>query len=130
MAMKHATEYVRGLQYKLRSMGVPMDECAYIFGDNKSVLVSSGTPLSQMKKKSNYIAYHHVCDGATLDEWRTTYINTHENITDLMIKNIPSRIKRTKFCKMLLYFLTPSIEAGEKDDHHATATAVKILPGQ
>ena len=46
MAMKHATEYVRGLRYKLRSMGIPVDECAYIYGDNKSVLVNSGTPHS------------------------------------------------------------------------------------
>ena len=30
MAMKHATEYVRGLRYKLRLMGIPVEECAYI----------------------------------------------------------------------------------------------------
>ena len=31
MAMKHATEYIRGLRYKLRSMGIPVDECACIY---------------------------------------------------------------------------------------------------
>ena len=30
MAMKHATEYVRGLRYKLRSMGIPVDDCIHI----------------------------------------------------------------------------------------------------
>ena len=128
--MKHATEYVRGLQYELRSMGIPVDACAYIYGDNKSVLVNLGTPHSQLKKKSNSVAYHHVLEGAALDEWRTTYINMHENIADLMTKNLPSGMKRTKFCKMLLHFLTPSIEAGEGYNHHAAAATMKVLPGQ
>ena len=67
MAMKHATEYVRGLRYKLRSMGIPVDECAYIYGDNKSVLLNSGKTHSQLKKKSNSVAYHHVRESSTLD---------------------------------------------------------------
>ena len=46
MAMKHAAEYVRGLWYKLRVMGVPVVGCTYIYGDNKSVLVNLGTPHS------------------------------------------------------------------------------------
>ena len=84
VAMKHATEYVRGLRYKLRVMGVPVVECAYIYGDNKSVLVNSGTPHSQLKKKSNSVAFHHVRECSALDEWRTTYINTHGNVADLL----------------------------------------------
>ena len=76
------------------------------------------------------MAYYHVCEGTTFDEWRTAYINTHENIADLITKNLPSGIKRKMFCKILLHFLTPSIEAGEEDDHHTVAAAVKILPGQ
>ena len=46
MAMKHATEYVQGLRYKLRAIGIPVVECAYVYGDNKSVLVNTGTPHS------------------------------------------------------------------------------------
>ena len=76
------------------------------------------------------MAFHHVCEGSALDECRTTYINTHEIITDLMTKKLPSGIKRTKFCKMLLHFLTPSIEVGEEADCHAAAAALKVLPGQ
>ena len=110
MAMKHATEYVRGLQYKLWAMGIPVEECAYIYGDNKSALVNSAVPYSQlMKKKSNSVAFHHVREGSALDEWRATYINMHGNIADLLTKTSPSGEKRTKFCKMLLYYLNPSI---------------------
>ena len=63
MAMKHATEYVRGLRYKLRAMRIPVEECTYIYGDNKSVLVTSAVPHSQLKKKSNSVAFHHVRKG-------------------------------------------------------------------
>ena len=34
-AMKQAEEYVRGLRYKLRMLGISCDEPAFIFGDNK-----------------------------------------------------------------------------------------------
>ena len=105
-----------------------MIECAYIYGDNKSVLVNSGTPHSQLKKKSNSVAFHHVREGSALDEWRTTYINTHENVSDLMTKNLPSGAKRTKFCKMLLHFLKLSLDVGKEADHHAVAASMMVLP--
>ena len=88
--MKHVTEYVRDLQYKLQVMGIPVIECAYIYGDNKSVLVNSALPHSQLKKKSNSVAFHHVREGSAHDKWRATYINTHWNIADMLTKNLPS----------------------------------------
>ena len=129
MAMKHVTEYVQGLWYKLRSIGIPVDECTYIYGDNKSVLVNSSVPHSQLKKKSNSVAFYHVREGSALDKWRITYINTHDNVADLMIKNLPSGEKRTKFCKMLLHYLTPSVEV-ETFNKHAAAAAVRVLLGE
>jgi hypothetical protein len=32
--MKQATEYIRGLSYKLQLMGTTVDEPAFVFGDN------------------------------------------------------------------------------------------------
>ena len=43
-AMKQATEYVRGLGYNLRMMGIPVDEPAFVFGDNQSVLANTTMP--------------------------------------------------------------------------------------
>ena len=110
MAIKHATEYVRGLQHKLQAMGILVIEFAYIYGDNKSVLVNSAVPYSQLMKKSNSVVFHHVRERSALNEWRATYINTHENIADMLTKNLPSGEKRTEFCKMLLHYLNPSIK--------------------
>jgi len=56
VAMRQATEYVQGLQYKLRMMGIKVDETAFVFGDNKSVLCNTTAPALTLKKKYNAIA--------------------------------------------------------------------------
>jgi hypothetical protein len=76
--MKLCCEYLRGLRYKLRIMGIPVLGPAYIYGDNQSVLANVSIPDSQLKKKSQSIAYHFIREGAAKDEWRTSYVNTHE----------------------------------------------------
>lgn len=105
MAMKHCTEYVRGLRYKLRMMGIPCELPTFVFGDNKSVLANTTVPDSTLKKKSNSIAYHFVREGCARDEWRTAYISTHLNPADLLTKPLPSGEKRRRFVRMLLYHL-------------------------
>ena len=70
IAMKLCCEYLHGLRYKLRMMGVPCDFPSFVYGDNKSVLVNSSKPFSMLKKKSSSIAYHFeniITD--VLDEW-------------------------------------------------------------
>ena len=67
-------------------MGIKVDEPAFVFGNNKSVLYNTTDPGSTLKKKSNAIAYHFVREGVARDEWRTTYINTDENVADLFTK--------------------------------------------
>ena len=61
--MKQCTEYVRGLRYKLRMMGIPCGEPTYVSGDNQSVLANTTVPESTLKKKSQSIAYHFVREG-------------------------------------------------------------------
>ena len=105
MAMKHCTEYVRGLRYKLRMMGIPCELPTLIHGDNQSVLANTSVPDSVLKKKSNSIAYHFVREGCARDEWRTGYINTHSNPADLLTKPLPSGEKRVRFVRMMLYHI-------------------------
>ena len=50
IAMKQCCEYLRGLRYKLRMMGIPVEGPAYIFGDNKFVLANSSQPDSVHNK--------------------------------------------------------------------------------
>ena len=68
IAMKQCFEYLRGLQYKLRMMGIPCEYPSYIYGDNQSVLANTTIPDSALRKKSQSIAYHFVREGVVQDE--------------------------------------------------------------
>jgi len=105
IAMKTCCEYLRGLRYKLRMMGIPVETPAYVFGDNQSVLTNSSKPHSVLKKKSSSIAYHFVREGVAKNEWRTTYLNTHLNPSDMCTKSLPSGEKRTRFTGYFLHYL-------------------------
>ena len=60
IAMKQCCEYVCGLRYKLRMMGISCDNPTFIYGDNQSVLANTTVPDSMLKKKLQSIAYHFV----------------------------------------------------------------------
>ena len=103
--MKQCCEYIRGLRYKLRMMGIPVIGPAYILGDNQSVLANTSNPDSMLKKKSQSIAYHFVREGVARDEWSTAYVNTHDNEADLLTKTLPHGEKRKGFVRNLLHHI-------------------------
>ena len=63
-AMKQAVDYDRGLRYKLQMMGIPCEDPAFVYGDNKSVLANTSMPGSTLKNKS----YHFIREGCAQDE--------------------------------------------------------------
>ena len=66
------------------------------------MLANTSIPDSTLKKKSQSIAYHFVREGVARNEWRTTYVNTHDNPADLLTKPLPAGEKRTRFVNMVL----------------------------
>ena len=104
-AMKQRTEYIRGLRFKLRMMGIPVSGPAYIFGDNKSVLTNSCIPDSMLKKKSNSIAYNFVREGSAMKEWTMAYVNTKDNPADMLTKPLSSGEKWMRFIRMILHHI-------------------------
>jgi hypothetical protein len=102
-AMQHCCEYLRGLRYKLRMMESACEEPAFISGDNQPILYNTSIPDSTLKKKSQSIAYHFVREGSARDEWRTSYVNTHKNEADLLIKMLPAGEKRKGFIRNILH---------------------------
>ncbi len=76
IAMKHGIEKLRGLRYKLRMMGVPVDRHSFIYGDNKSAITNSSKPESILKKKCNSICYHACREAVAMDECRFAHINS------------------------------------------------------
>ena len=105
IAMKSCCEYLRGLRYKLRMFGIPVEHPAYVLRDNKSILTNLSNPHSVLKKKSSSIAYHFVREGVAKNEWRATYLNTHLNPADLCTKSLPGGDKRTLFTGYFIHYL-------------------------
>ena len=93
---------MRGLRYKLRMFGIYVDEPVFIYGYNQSVLVNASAPESILKKKSQSTAFHIIREGCATDEWRTAYIHTSLNESDLITKPLSGE-NRWRFFRMPLH---------------------------
>jgi hypothetical protein len=103
VALKIATEILRGLHYKLRMMGIPIAGPSYVYCDNNSVVTNSTTPASTLKKKSNSIAYHAVRWSVAADEQRVTYVPSEDNVGDILTKPLPGGYKRDSLVRRVLH---------------------------
>ena len=50
---KRAVEYVHGLRYNLRMMGILCEDPTFVYSDNNSVLASAIVPGYTLKKRMN-----------------------------------------------------------------------------
>ena len=103
LALKHRMEYIRGLRYKLRMMGIPISGPAYVYGDNMSVIYNTSRPESTLKKKSNSVCYHAVRESVAMGEIITAHVRSEENPADLCTKTIPGGSKRRYLVSGVLY---------------------------
>ena len=83
VAMRIASEYIRALRYKLRTMGIPINTPTYVYSDNQSVLKNIFVPESTLKKKSNAIAFHYVRESSAMNETIHAYIPSTDNYADI-----------------------------------------------
>jgi len=67
---------------KLRALGVPIDGPACMFGDNKSVVLSSAIPSQALNKRHNFLSCHRVreCIAATHNGFCTLLARTIQRI--------------------------------------------------
>ena len=94
VAMKHGVETLRGIRYKLRMMGVAIAGPTYIYGDNMSVINNTSKPESVLRKKSNSICYHFICEAVAMKECLTTHVPTLRNFADLLTKCLSGKKRR------------------------------------
>ena len=99
--MKIGMESLRGLQYKLRMMSVPIDGPSFIYGDNMLVIHNTQGPESPLKKKSNLIAYHAVRESVAMGESLTGHVGTNENPANLATKVLYGKKRRDMVLKLL-----------------------------
>ena len=101
IAMRQCCDYIRGLRYKLRMMGIPVNNPAIIYGDNQSVLWNTSVPDSTLKKKSAAVAYNYCREGVSRNEWVTKFVCSKNNPSDIMTKSVTQH--RKDKIKMLLH---------------------------
>jgi len=105
VAMKQGMEVLLGVHYKLRMMGVNIAGPSYIYGDNMSVIHNTQRPESTLKKKSNSVCYHAVCEAVAMGECLTGHVPTKDNPADLCTKLIPGGQKRDHLVRLVLHDL-------------------------
>ena len=86
-------------------MGIPCNFSAYIYDNNQSVLDNSTEPFSVLNQKSSSIAYRFVRECVAKDEWRTTYIRTTDNFSDILNKPLSDGEKKVKFTNMIIHHI-------------------------
>ncbi len=86
MVARQAVERLEDLRYTLQSFGVPVDETAWMFGDNKAVVTSSTIPHSTLSKRWNALSYHKVREAIASGWLRFEHLPGTENPADILTK--------------------------------------------
>ena len=89
MATCQAMEQIIDLCYTLCMLGVPLEGPSWLFGNIKSVMMSSMIPHSSLNKHWNALSYHKVCEAITSGFMHFKHIPTGENPTDILTKPLP-----------------------------------------
>ena len=105
MSMKLACEYICGLRYTLRMMGIPFSDPCFLYGYNKSVLYNTTLPESTLKKKRNSIDYHAVREGVATGECLTGYEPTDATFSYLLTKPVPGGKRNTRLVWGVMYYI-------------------------
>ena len=102
MALKAAVEMIKGLRYKVRMMGIPLEEATHVLVDNMSVVYNTTRPESTLKKKSNSIAYHYVRESAAAAEIKISHVESSANVSDMLTK-LQTGPEQKRLSQMVLY---------------------------
>ena len=82
-----ATKQIMDLRNTLRYLGVPIMMKAYMFGDNKSVVMSSAIPQSILNKRHNMLSYHRVRDAIAAKILEFHWCSSSQNRSDILSKH-------------------------------------------
>jgi hypothetical protein len=115
LALKTGMEASRGLRYKLRMMGIPVEEPTYTYVDNMSVVHNASRPESTLKKKSNAICYNYCRESCAMGEHLVGHVPSELNPSDICTKIMPGGIKRDSTIGLLLWDIKDHEEDDEDD---------------
>ena len=86
VAARMAVDLIIEIRYNLRMLGVPLDGPALLLGDNRSVVVNTTVPSSQLKKKHQACNYHRVREAIAASILKFSHIPSTDNAADCLTK--------------------------------------------
>jgi hypothetical protein len=87
-------------------MGVALSGPTFVYGDNIMFAVhNTQRPESVLKKKSNSIFYHTVCESAAMGESIIGHVPSVDNTADICTKVVSSGQKLNHLIRLLLHDL-------------------------
>ena len=92
VALKIGTKLLEGIQYKLRTFGVPLDGPANTFCDIMSVCNNVTNPTSTLTKCHNLIAYHKSRKFVAAGTQCIAHKPATSNIADMLTKALPQNL--------------------------------------
>ena len=101
ITLKQATEIIKGLQYKLKMLGVPLEGPARLMCDSQSVVMNSSFPESVLKKEHCSIAYHLVREAIAANMIHVYWERSKTNLADLFTRVLPPKTSNHLITAML-----------------------------
>lgn len=106
VAARIAAEKIMEIRWNLRALGVPIDGPAMMYGDNKSVILSTTMPSSVLKKKHLACNYFRIRESIASRIIRFEYVKSARNYADVMTKPLAKHEFQT-LVKPMLFRVNP-----------------------
>ena len=87
VAAKTAAEQIMDFRTILKYLGVPIMTKAYMFGDNKPVVMSSTIPQSILNKRHNMLSYHRVREAFAAKILEFHWCSSSQNRSDILSRH-------------------------------------------
>ena len=101
VAGRLCVEQVMDIRYKLRMLGVPINDASVVLGDNQPTITSSTIPSSNLKKKHNAVAYHRIREAVAAGIVNLFHVRSEDNVADTMTKPLTAKKIRGLFLPYL-----------------------------
>ena len=115
IALKTATEHIKGIRNSLRSLGIEVKSPTLIRCDNRSVVCNNVRADSTLRNRAIGIAYHlcRECIAAGITEVK--HIKSQFNRSDILIK-ILAKVMHGSLTKRIFFTQTKSSPEREEGD--------------
>jgi len=92
VAARIGVDLIIEMRYKLRMLGVPIEETSYMVGDNMSVVLNTTLPSSALKKKHQACNYHRVREAIAGRIIKFGHIPSENNLADICTKPLSNAL--------------------------------------